>query len=36
VGLSLGPIPLVLTFGFPIEEGPGDVNQVFSFRLGFF
>jgi len=32
----LGPVPLALDFGFPINQGPGDNKQIFSFWLGFF
>lgn len=32
----LGPVPLALDFGFPINQGPGDHKQLFSFWLGFF
>jgi outer membrane protein assembly complex protein YaeT len=31
-----GPVPIALDFGFPINKGPGDKTQVFSFWLGFF
>jgi outer membrane protein insertion porin family len=27
------PIPLTFNFGFPIREGPGDQEEIFSFRL---
>jgi outer membrane protein insertion porin family len=36
VGFGFGlsyPIPLIFNFGFPIKSGPGDREQVFSFRL---
>jgi outer membrane protein insertion porin family len=32
----LGPVPLALDFGFPINQAPGDRKQIFSFWLGFF
>jgi outer membrane protein assembly factor BamA len=32
----LGPVPLALDFGFPINQGPNDSKQIFSFWLGFF
>ena len=32
----LGPVPLALDFGFPINRAPSDNKQVFSFWLGFF
>ena len=35
-GIGFGltqPIPLVFSFGFPIEEGDGDDTEVFSFRI---
>lgn len=35
LGISLGPLPMVLTFGFPIKDGVGDVSQTFTFNLGF-
>ena len=38
VGFGFGltvPFPLVLNFGFPVEKGPGDRRQVFSFNLAF-
>ena len=31
-----GPVPIALDFGFPINKGPEDKKQVFSFWLGFF
>jgi outer membrane protein assembly factor BamA len=31
-----GPVPIALDFGFPINRGPEDRKQVFSFWLGFF
>ena len=31
-----GPVPIALDFGFPINKGPEDRKQVFSFWLGFF
>ncbi len=34
LGLSVG-LPLVLTFGWPLEEGAGDRDQRFTFNLGF-
>jgi outer membrane protein insertion porin family len=36
VGVGFGlthPIPLIFNFGFPIESGKGDREQVFSFSL---
>ena len=35
-GFGLGmtfPFPLVFNFGFPLEEGPGDRTEVFSFNI---
>ena len=32
----LGPVPLALDFGFPLNQAPGDHKQMFSFWLGFF
>lgn len=32
----LGPVPLALDFGFPLNQGPGDKRQVFSFWVGMF
>jgi len=32
----LGPVPIALDFGFPINQAPGDKKQIFSFWLGFF
>jgi len=32
----LGPVPLALDFGFPINKAPWDNKQIFSFWLGFF
>lgn len=32
----LGPVPLAIDFGFPLNEGPGDKRQVFSFWIGVF
>ena len=31
----LGPAPIGIDFGFPIVEADGDVEQVFSFTVGF-
>ncbi len=39
VGVGFGlihPIPISFNFGFPIQEGPGDDTQVFSFRLSLY
>lgn len=33
-GLSF-PVPLTLSFGFPLREGDGDDKQVFEFEIGF-
>jgi hypothetical protein len=33
---ALGPVPIALDFGFPIERGPNDQTQVFSFWVGLF
>jgi outer membrane protein insertion porin family len=36
VGFGFGlarPFPLAFNFGFPIEDGPGDERQVFSFHI---
>jgi outer membrane protein insertion porin family len=38
VGVGIGlawPIPIILNFGFPVLDKPGDRKQVFSFNLGF-
>lgn len=32
----LGPVPIALDFGIPINQAAGDKKQVFSFWLGFF
>ena len=32
----LGPVPLAIDFGYPINKAPWDSKQVFSFWLGFF
>jgi outer membrane protein insertion porin family len=32
----LGPMPIALDFGFPINKGPRDREQIFSFWFGFF
>ena len=32
----LGPVPLALDFGFPLNQAPGDKKQVFSFWVGMF
>jgi outer membrane protein assembly factor BamA len=32
----LGPVPLALDFGYPINKAPWDQRQIFSFWLGFF
>lgn len=32
----LGPVPLAIDFGFPINQGPGDKRQIFSFWIGVF
>jgi outer membrane protein assembly factor BamA len=32
----LGPVPLALDFGYPINKAPTDQRQIFSFWLGFF
>lgn len=32
----LGPVPLALDFGYPINKAPWDNKQIFSFWLGFF
>jgi outer membrane protein assembly complex protein YaeT len=32
----LGPVPLALDFGYPINQAPWDRRQIFSFWLGFF
>jgi outer membrane protein insertion porin family len=32
----LGPVPIALDFGVPLNKGPGDNKQLFSFWLGFF
>jgi outer membrane protein insertion porin family len=32
----LGPVPIALDFGFPLNRAPGDNRQMFSFWLGFF
>jgi outer membrane protein assembly complex protein YaeT len=31
----LGPVPIALDFGFPINKGPADNTQVFNFWMGF-
>lgn len=31
----MGPVPIALDFGFPIVKGPGDIEQIFSFWMGF-
>ncbi len=32
----LGPVPIALDFGFPINEAPQDRDQVFAFWIGLF
>jgi outer membrane protein assembly complex protein YaeT len=32
----MGPVPIALDFGFPIVQGPGDREQIFSFWVGLF
>jgi outer membrane protein assembly complex protein YaeT len=32
----LGPVPLALDFGYPLNQAPSDHRQLFSFWLGFF
>lgn len=32
----LGPVPIALDFGFPINQAPGDQTQVFAFWVGLF
>jgi outer membrane protein insertion porin family len=32
----MGPVPIALDFGYPINMGPGDSKQLFSFWVGFF
>jgi outer membrane protein insertion porin family len=32
----LGPVPLALDFGFPINRAPGDITQLFSFGMGIY
>jgi outer membrane protein assembly factor BamA len=32
---ALGSVPMAIDFGFPIVEGPGDKEQLVSFRFGF-
>jgi len=32
---ALGPAPIALDFGFPVNEAPTDDKQVFSFSMGF-
>jgi outer membrane protein assembly factor BamA len=37
-GLALGlawPLPIALSFGFPLVEQDGDEKEVFAFNLGF-
>jgi outer membrane protein insertion porin family len=37
VGFGLtNPIPLIFTFGWPLESGPGDDLQAFAFTISFF
>jgi outer membrane protein insertion porin family len=31
----LGPVPIALDFGFPINKPPGDITQIFNFWMGF-
>ncbi len=31
-----GPVPIALDFGFPVNQAPGDVKQIFNFWMGFF
>src|SRR5439155_10753505 len=33
---ALGPVPLALDFGFPLNRAPGDQLQVFSFSFGLY
>lgn len=33
---GMGPVPISLDFGFPINKGPNDLEQIFSFYVGFF
>ena len=32
----LGPVPIALDFGIPVQQGPHDKKQLFSFYVGFF
>lgn len=32
----LGPVPIALDFGFPINQAPGDQRQIFAFWVGLF
>ncbi len=32
IGLNY-PFPVMFNFGFPLEEGPGDRTEVFSFNI---
>lgn len=32
----MGPVPIALDFGFPINRAPGDQTQVFAFWVGLF
>jgi outer membrane protein insertion porin family len=32
----MGPVPIALDFGFPIVKADTDVDQLFSFWVGFF
>lgn len=33
---ALGPLPLALDFGIPLNRGRGDIRQVFNFSVGVF
>jgi outer membrane protein assembly complex protein YaeT len=33
---ALGPLPLALDFGVPLNRGRGDIRQVFTFAVGLF
>ena len=38
IGFGFGmsyPFPILLTFGFPVRDGPGDDKRVFAFSIGF-